>query len=215
MGANQAEREVHVGNPLPTTPAERARRALAGLTTASGFTLGDVIARLILDSGIVQPSEELAELRAEVERLREFHHDVSESIKPYGPTQGTVTVAQRIGILGRKAKHSRDARDLWRETALREKARAEAAEAVLRAVEALADEWERHSRILLRVGTGVSTITHVDAVRRLRAVLDSHPTGTQEPTPDTGEAEGICQECGQPITVEQAASLGYYDGNDL
>lgn len=47
---------VYMGNPLPDTPHERARRALAELRTPSGFVLGDVIARLVLDSGTVSPA---------------------------------------------------------------------------------------------------------------------------------------------------------------
>lgn len=50
---------VYMGNPLPSTPYERARRALAALSTPEGFVLGDVIARLVLDSGIVIPAEPL------------------------------------------------------------------------------------------------------------------------------------------------------------
>jgi hypothetical protein len=62
----QTEREaqaVYVGNPLPTTPHERARRGLAALETPAGFVLGDVIARLVLDSGIVRPAVSMDEMR--------------------------------------------------------------------------------------------------------------------------------------------------------
>ena len=49
------------GNPAPEeTPYDRARHAIAEMTTPSGMILGDVIARVVLDSGWVTPSSPAA-----------------------------------------------------------------------------------------------------------------------------------------------------------
>lgn len=57
--------------------------------------------------------------------------------------------------------------------------RAEDAEAKLRAVEALADEWETLWR-RNDPQDGPAMLAALFAARSLRAVLDSHPTGTPE-----------------------------------
>ena len=44
----------------PESDYDRARFAIAALTTPSGLVLGDVIARLVLDSGLVAPSAEVS-----------------------------------------------------------------------------------------------------------------------------------------------------------
>jgi hypothetical protein len=89
-----------------------------------------------------------------------------------------------------------------------------AAEARLRKVEALADEWERHSLILLSAGTGVSMIAHADAVQRIRAVLAAEPAEPEPECPMTEDGrhtdggidpdwnEQICGACGDDVPAE-------------
>ena len=49
-------RAAYVAASRPESDYDRARYAIAALRTPSGLVLGDVIARLILDSGAVVPT---------------------------------------------------------------------------------------------------------------------------------------------------------------
>jgi hypothetical protein len=89
---------------------------------------------------------------------------------------------------------------------------------VIADVKATLDSWVKGVETDLTMG---ATKAEVEPLQRLtghlrRALTASRqePQDTAAPTGD-GERWGTCAECGQMVTVEQAVSLGYYDGSDL
>jgi hypothetical protein len=65
---------VSTGPTPDVTDYDRARWALGDLKTPTGFTLGDVIARLVLDSGIVAPVEQVQRVRDLADQWADLQH---------------------------------------------------------------------------------------------------------------------------------------------